>query len=41
MAISMEAKETNYKLHILYTNFKFGIDLLYSSKDLLTVNKHN
>ena len=32
MSISMEAKETNYK---------FSIDLLYSSKDLLTVNKHN
>ena len=37
----MKAKETNYKLHILYTNSKFSIDLLYSSKDLLTVNKHN
>ena len=37
----MEAKETNYKLHILYTNSKFSIDLLYSSTDLLPVNKDN
>ena len=32
MIVSMEAKQTNYILHILYTNSKFSID---------SVNKHN
>ena len=36
----MQSK-TNYILHTLYTNSKFGIDLLYNSTDLLPATKHN
>ena len=41
MVVSMESKQTNYILHILYTNSKFSIDLPYNSADLLPGNKHN
>ena len=40
--VSMESKQTNYILHILYTNSKFSIDLPYnSSTDLVPANKYN
>ena len=40
MVVSMESKQTNYILHILYTNSKFSIDLPYNSTDLFPANKH-
>ena len=41
MAVSLESKQTNYILHILYTNSKFVIGLPYNTTDLLSTNKHN
>ena len=41
MAVSIESKQTNYKLDILYTISKFSIDLNYNSTDFLPANNHN
>ena len=32
--------QTNYILHVLFTNSKFSIDLPYNSTDLLPANRH-
>ena len=39
--VSMESKQTNYILHILFTDSKFSFHLPYNSIDLLPANKQN
>ena len=41
MIASMESKQTNYTLYILYATFKFSIDFPNNSTEVLPENKHN